>query len=248
MEGSHNSLLHPLGARQPDGSVFVFLDESYDPVVAACAVVVESSDASRLNSEIAATYDRVQSWYHLGGMPSFEEFRQRGFHATSDPYEVRVAFVAFLAEALNFKSLIVYSDGSTRKDLSDKKRLIVVFEQLLRDVLGAYRSRPKIVFYFESAQAMDKYLERLVARTVQSFGRRTPEIEINFGTKRAPDLLATADYVLHIFNQWLATQGDDEEFTLKPEDHQSRSFKAILGSISMARSLEHDLIVRRTLE
>lgn len=235
------------GAVQPDGSVVAFLDESFAPFVAAGAVVVESTDVLRMDSDITATYDKVKNWYHLGGMPSFEEFRERGFHATSDPFEVRAAFVAFLSEALNFKSMIVYSDGSVRDDLSDKKRLMVVFDQLVRDVLGAYRSRPKITFYFESAQAMDTYIERLVTRAVQSFGGGTPDIEVRFGTKRQPDLLAVPDYVLHIFNQWLSTQ-DGHELSLQPTDHRSRSFKAILGSVSSARSLDDGRVVRRTLQ
>jgi hypothetical protein len=232
---------------QPEGSVFAFLDESYAPFVAAGAVVVESADVRRMDSDIEATYDRVQSWYHMGGMPSFEEFRRRGFHATSDPFEVRSAFVAFLSEALNFKSLIVYSDASARPDLSEKKRLMIVFDQLVRDVLGAYRSRPKITFYFESAESMDRYVERLVARAAHSLGRRTPDIDVRFGTKRQPDLLAVPDYVLHIFNQWLSSQEGDD-LTLRPEDHRSRSFKAILGSISAARSLDDGRVVRRTLQ
>lgn len=233
------------GAGEPDGSVVAFLDESYEPFVAAAAVVLESGDLRRMDSDIAAVFDKVQGRYYLGGMPSFEQFRQRGFHATSDPFEVRSAFVAFLAEALNFKSMIVYSDRSKRTELSDKKRLVIVFDQLIRDVLGAYRSRPKITFYFESAQTMDKYLERLVVRAGQSLGRGAPEIEIRFGTKRRPNLLAVPDYVLHIFNQWMSTQGD--ELSLNPMDHQSRSFKAILGSVSAARSLDDDHVVRRTI-
>lgn len=232
---------------QPDGSVVVFLDESYAPFVAAGAVVVESTDVLKLDSGVTATYDKLKNWYYLGDMPSFEEFRERGFHATNDPFEVRAAFVAFLSEALNFKSLIVYSSGSVRGDLSDKQRLIIVFDQLIRDVLGAYRSRPKITFYFESAQAMDTYIERLVTRAVQSFGRGRPDIEVRFGTKRQPDLLAVPDYVLHIFNQWLSTQEGDE-LSLQPRDHRSRSFKAILGSVSSARSLDDGRVVRRTLQ
>lgn len=230
---------------EPDGAVIAFLDESFAPVVAACAVIVESSDMARMDSTIEATYNRVQGWYHLGGMPSFEEFRRRGFHATSDPFEVRVAFTAFLAEVLNFKSMIVYSDRTLRSDLSDKKRLIITFDQLVRDVLGAYRSRPKVTFYFESAQGMDKYLERLVLRADRSFGRRGPDIEVRFGTKKQPHLLAVPDYVLHIFNQWLAMQ-EEERSVLDPANHESRSFKAILGSISMARSLDSNSVVRRT--
>jgi hypothetical protein len=105
-----------LATDQPDGSVVVFLDESYAPFVAAGAVVVESTDVLKLDSGVTATYDKLKNWYYLGDMPSFEEFRERGFHATNDPFEVRAAFVAFLSEALNFKSLIVYSSGSVRGD------------------------------------------------------------------------------------------------------------------------------------
>lgn len=235
-----------LGEGEPNGSVFVFIDESYEPFVAAAGVVVESSDVRRFDSDIAATYGRLQRRYYLSGLPSFEEFRKKGFHATSDPMEVRMAFVALLAEALNFKSLVVYSNRTLRPDLSDKQRLIIVFDQLIRDVLRGYQTRPKITFYFESAQAMDLYLERLVARAVQSLGRGRPEIEVRFGTKRHPDLLAVPDYVLHIFNQWLSTQ-KDSDLAVNPRDHQSRSFKAILGSISMGRSLDDARVVRRTL-
>lgn len=241
------SLSESLGGGESDGSVFVFLDESFAPFVAAGAVVVESSDVRRLDSDIEATYNRVKGWYHLAGMPSFDEFRQRGFHAASDPLEVRLAFVAFLAEALNFKSMIVYSDRSRRADLSDKKRLMIVIDQLVRDLLSAYRTRPKITFYFESAQAMDPYIERLVARVVRSLNRKVPDVEVRFGTKMQPHLLAVPDYALHVFNRWISSQ-EDGEMNLKAEDHESRSFKAILGSISMARSLDDGRVIRRTLD
>lgn len=234
-----------LGFGERDGTVFAFIDESYDPFVAAASVIVESSDIHRLDSNIAATYDRVKNWYHMRGMPSFEAFRQHGFHANNDPLEVRIAFVAFLTEALNFKSLIVYSDRSSRADISDKKRLIIIVDQLLRDVLRAYRGRPKIVFFFESAQAMDKYIERLVAHVSATLGSRGPQIEVRFGTKRQPHLLAVPDYVLHIFNQWRKAQ-DSDTLVLDPADHKARSFNAVLGSISMARSVDDGNVVRRT--
>jgi hypothetical protein len=113
-------------------------------------------------------------------------------------------------------------------------------------VISAYRARPKIVLYFESAQGMDRYVERLVSRVLSGLEWRTPAVEVRFGTKRQPDLLAVPDYVLHIFNQWLSTQ-EGRELSLQPEDHRSRSFKAILGSISAARSLDDDRVVRRSL-
>lgn len=229
----------------PDGSVFIFIDESYDPLVAAAAVAVESSDVLRLDSEIATSFDRLQNWYHLDGLSSFEDFRKHGFHAASNPLDVRLAFVAFLAEALSFKSLIVYSDRSLRPDLSDKKRLMIAFDQLVRDVIRTYRSRPKIVLCFESGQAMDPYIEKLVSRAIGAAGRKRPEVDIRFGTKRSPDLLSMPDYVLHIFNQWL-TAREPTSRVLDPDEYQSRSFRAILGSISAARSLDDDRVIRRS--
>lgn len=246
MDKHRESLNALLDTTEPDGSVFVFLDESYEPFVAAAAVVVESNCVAQLDSDIAATYERVQDYYYLGGMPSFEEFRERGFHATSDPMEVRIAFVAFLAQALSFKSLIVYSDRSLNAEMTDKQRLIVVFDQLLRDVLGAYRSRPKIIFCFESARGMDQYLERLVMRNAQSLGRRRPEVAVYFGTKQNPHLLALPDYVLHIFNKWVKP-ASLRDYVLDPKDHRDRSFRAILGSMSVARLLDNNGTVRRAL-
>lgn len=235
-----------LGVGEPDGTVFVFLDESFSPLVAASAVVVEASDVLRMNNDIGLAFEEMRSWYRLEGTPSFDEFRARGFHATGDPHEVQLAFVGFLAEVLNFKTLIFYSDRSSRPEVSDKQRLMVIFDRLVRDVLKAYRSRPKVVFYFESAQEMDRYAERVVHRAVKSLGRRKPEIEVRFGTKRSPDLLAVPDYVLHIFNRWRVTPSG-KALQLEPAEFQSRSLRAILGSISSARSLESEDVIRRTL-
>lgn len=232
---------------EPDGTIFAFIDESYEPVVAAAAVAVESTDVARMNSDIASTFDRLQNWYQLDGLPSFDEFRKHGFHAASDPYEVRASFVAFLAEVLSFKSLIVYSDRSRRPDLSKKRHLAIIFDQLVRDLIRTYRGRPKIVLYFESAQAMDPYVERLVSLAVGASRRNRPDVVVKFGSKRDPDLLAVPDYVLHIFGQWLSTQ-QDRSLRLDPTVHTSRSFRAILGSVSACRSIDDGHVVRRTLK
>jgi hypothetical protein len=234
------------GPGEPEGSVLVFIDESYEPFVAAAAVVVESTEADRLDTDISAVFEKMRGWFYLDGLPSFEEFRRTGFHSTSNPIEVRTAFVAFLAEVLSFKSLIVYSDGTSRPDLSKKQRLMIVYDNLVRDVLRAYRSRPRILFHFESAQSMDLYVEKVVRRAGRAEHIRS-DVRVKFGTKRHPDLLATPDYVLHIFNRWRVTQGADS-LILDPLSHESRSFRAILGSLSSARSLEGAAVVRRTIE
>lgn len=232
-------------AREPDGSVFVFLDESYDPLVAAAGVVVEASDAQRLETEIASNFVRMRGWYQLSTLDSFQEFRRRGFHASSNPFEIRVAFVAYLAEALNFKSFIVYSDRSERPDLSDKQRLMVAIDQLVRDLLRKYRNRSKIIFYFESAQAMDPFVRKVVLRAMKRVGKHRPVVDVRFGTKRDPDLLAIPDYVLHVFGAWRDFVGVFP-LDLDPADHRARSLVTIFGSISMARSLDRPEVIRRT--
>ncbi|RNM17364.1 hypothetical protein EFL26_00820 [Nocardioides pocheonensis] len=209
-------------------------------------MLVESSSADRMESGVASVFSHNRKRHYLAGMRGFERFRQDGFHATNDPLEVRMAFVDFLADTLDFKSMIVYSDRSTRPDLSDKQRLMIVFDQLVHDVLGAYRSRPKVVFCFESAEGMDSYVEQVVLRAARTFGRRAPEIEVRFGAKQSPYMLAVPDYVLHIFGQW-RSDGAGTELEVDPKENRSRTFRAILGSISVARSLDDARVVRRTL-
>jgi hypothetical protein len=246
MRTTTHSRLDKRDPGEPAGSVLVFIDESYEPFVAAAAVVVESREADRLDNDISEVFDKLSGWFHLDGLPSFEEFRRKGFHSTSNPREVRTAFAAFLAEALSFKSLIVYSDGTSRPDLSEKQRLMIVYDNLVRDVLKVYRSRPRIDFYFESAESMDIYVEKVVRRAGRAERVRC-DLQVKFGTKRNPDLLATPDYVLHIFNSWRVAQGSDS-LILDPLSHKSRSFRAILGSLSAARSLEGTAVVRRAIE
>lgn len=230
-----------------DGTgVSVFLDESFEPYVAAAAVVLEASDVQRLELELQETFERVKRRHYMAGLPSFEEFRRRGFHASNDPVEVRNEFVGFLAERTTFKSLIVYSDGSSGVELSKKQRLILVFDQLVRDVLRAYRSRSSITFCFESSGSMDKYVERVVELAANSLGPKRPVVEVRFAHKGQPLTLSIPDYVLHIFNSWLREQIGRPP-TVSPTQHQSRSLKAILGSISAARSLEYEQVMRRHL-
>jgi hypothetical protein len=247
MSQQHTEVGSALGDAEPKGAVFAFLDESYEPRVAVAAVVVESDDVSRLDAGISAEFERMRGWYHLEGLASFDEFLEEGFHAASNPYEVNVTFVAFLSEVLNFKSMIAYSDRAAHQDSSPRRLLMIVLDQLLRDLFLRYRSRPKIVLYFESAGSIDRYITLLVNRTVASFERFKPTVEVRFGSKRQPDLLAVADYVLHVFGRWLSKHVDGAP-VLDPSNHESRSLRAILGSVSMARSIDDGQVLRRTLK
>lgn len=200
--GCSRPVRDPRRYQEPDGTIFVFLDESYAPYVAYAGVVLEASDAQRLERKIEDDFERMRGWHHLKGLPSFEKFRARGFHASENPPEIQAAFVAFLSETLNFKSMIVYSDRSERPDLGDKKRLMIVLDHLVRDILRKYRRRPKVVLYFESAQAMDPFIQRVAIRAARAESNGKQRVEVRFGTKRDPDLLAVPDYVLRVFGKW----------------------------------------------
>lgn len=230
--------------REPEGSVLVLVDESYSPYVAAAAIVIESSEARQLNADVEALYTTWRRTFYLDGLPSFEEFRRRGFHASSDPREVRAAFVDFLADNLAFKTFIVYSDGSSMPELSEKKRLMMVLDRLLRDVLRTYHGRPRVTILFESAQELNTYFKRVAIRASAAGRRHGPEVVIEFGTKREPNLLALPDYVLHVFNQWRILQGDQPAL-MDPMNFESRFFRSIEGSLSVARSIDGSPVIRR---
>lgn len=229
---------------EQDGSVFAFLDESFKPFVSAAAVVVEAGDVHRLDADVTAAFEQMSGWHALRGLRSFEEFRKKGFHATNNPPEVQTAFANYLAEVTTFKSLIVYSDRTVLKDLSDKKRLMVVYDRLVRDLVRAYQRRPKVVLCFESAQELDRYVERVVIRAVDSLGRATPEVDIRFCAKRDPDLLALPDFVLYVFGKFFET-ADPSTLAVDPAKREARAFRTILGSVSMARSLDDGTVIRR---
>lgn len=235
------------GLDEPCGSVLVFVDESYDPRVAVAGVIVEASEAPRLEAAIQRTFGELEHRHWLRGLANFEKFLRRGFHASSNPPEVRTSFVARLAELVEFKSMVIYSDGSIRPDLTAKKLQMVAVDQLAKDVIRTYASRPGITFWFESAQGLDRYVKAVVDRAARGLGRSTEEITVRFGTKRDPDLLAIPDYVLHIFNRWLQSRPSGT-FAITPEDRESREIRAILGSISQARSLDNGHVIRRTHE
>ena len=227
-----------------EGSVLVLVDESYSPFVAAAAIVVESSEARRINDDIEELYRTWRQTFYLDGLPSFDEFRRLGFHASSDPPEVKSAFVDFLADNLAFKTFIVYSDGSSMPDLSEKQRLMMVLDRLLRDVLRTYHGRPKVKIIFESARELDEYFRRVAIRASRATRRHGPEVVVSFGMKREPSLLALPDYVLHVFNQWRKRQADEPP-VLDPLNFESRFFRSVEGSLSVARSIDGPSVIRR---
>jgi len=228
----------------PEGSVLVLVDESYNPFVAAAAVVIESSEARRMNADIEALYTSWRRTFYLEGLPSFEEFRKRGFHATSDPREVQSAFIDFLADNLAFKTFIVYSDGSSTPELTEKQRLMMVLDRLLRDVLRTYRGRSKVRILFESAQDLNEFYRRVATRAAAATRRHSPQVVVDFGVKREPNLLALPDYVLHVFNKWRKRQVGEPP-VLDPMNFESRFFRSSEGSLSVARSIDGSPVIRR---
>lgn len=247
MKRYNDEVLRALSKDQADGSVFVFVDETYSPRVAVGAVVVESNHVQRLDSDIAGLLAKLRSQHHLVGTSSYRNFVKHGFHASGDPLEVGVAFVAFLSETTDFKSMIVFSDGTLANRMTSNRILAVAAYVLVNDVIRAYRSRPRIIFCFESNAVMDKYLERIVERAAHNLKKRRPVVEVYFGSKQQPHLLAIPDYVLHIFNRWFDKQ-EGPTVSMDPTTSESRRFKAVLGSISMARGLESNRVIRRTLD
>ncbi|MRJ75496.1 hypothetical protein GEV29_03015 [Aeromicrobium sp. SMF47] len=229
----------------PAGTVFVFFDESYEPFVGAAAASFEASDVAAVEGRIESAHSTLAEDFYLDGLGSYDEFLEKGFHATVDTTEVSTHFIRFLAHTASFKTSIVFSDGTTHPALSPKKRLMVVFDRLLTDVLRQYRSRPMLVLIFESAQELDPYVRKVVERAARRQRRSVPRLHIEFRPKRDPHILAVPDYVLHIFNAWLERPESEEGTKLDPTTFRARDLRSVLGSISEARSLEGDVLIRR---
>lgn len=241
----------PLGNSQfsvdalPRGSVCVFIDESYDPQVAAAAVSIEPSQIDDLEGQIGSLYESLAGDFQLSGLGSYEEFVESGFHATGDTLEVKMSFIRLLAHSMSFKTSIVFSDGTFRPELSKKKRLMFVFDRLMRDVFRQYKRRPRVHLVFESAGVMDQYVERVLERTRRRLRGSCPPTTWEFRSKADPFLLAVPDYVLHIFNRWYSGLPEAHPIRVDKSSANARNFAAVLGAVSEARSIEGNYVIRR---
>ncbi|GAA2109422.1 hypothetical protein GCM10009841_30730 [Microlunatus panaciterrae] len=224
----------------------VALDETFDPVVGVCAVVVEQHYLD-LNREVQELYHDLADSYYMDDLASFEKFVRDGFHKTADPFEVSTRFINYLSHAVGFNSYIIFSNRKRRPDLSDLKLVLMLYAETVRTIVERHRSRAEIVFHFEQHQQLNLYLEPLVVSVCGKIRGRKPKITVGVGAKKDPPLLAIADYVLHTFGSWWAEKGDKPSRPTDAADNRWRDMRAIRRSFSIVRSMEDGLVARRDL-
>lgn len=232
-----------LGDGEP--TAYVALDEAFDPYISVAGVLVESG-FSLLNDRINSLYQELCGEYYLQDLGSFESFVKHGFHATADTTEISTRFISFLSRSIDFKSYIYLSDGTSRPDLSPKRTVLILYRELVRDILKKYGKSWTVHFNFEYHQELSPFFERLVDSAKKGI-RHPPKTIVSSGKKQDPPLLAVADYVLWVTNKWIEDRCSDRAKSAGPESYLARNFLAIGPSVSVVRSLERGTLTRRTL-
>lgn len=220
--------------------VTVLFDESTAPFISVGATVFESSypEAER---RIEALYDKMVKAFYLDDLRSYERHKKKAFHASEDPDEVRTFFIDLLSGLGPLRVFILLTNGNRRPDLGPLATVAVLYRELVRTVLESVRSADDVVLIFETHQELDDRFEAIVRAAARPVHGRY-RLSVAVGKKRQPHALAVTDYAMQIFSRWhQAGQPVD------PRERSYREWRAIRGSISMVRSLEDGILVRRGL-
>ena len=87
----------------------------------------------------------------------FENFRQNGFHSSTDPLDVSGPFLE-LIRTLFFRAYMVVTNRTAVPGNTEAERIEFIYVKLLSDLLIRHRDEPELLCYIERAKAWDRLL------------------------------------------------------------------------------------------
>jgi hypothetical protein len=221
--------------------VRLFMDESGNgnpdqPLIIGAVELGE--DASAIEAQIQSLYARLAARNTYTGQPGFDEFRQHGFHSSTDPREVSGPFLELL-QTFIFRTYMMLTDRSGVPGSTEIERIEYMYANLLSDLLIRYRDQPQLLCTIEQSEGMGSVIRRLpssaMALAREKIGPRAnlPELRIDIASKLSCMSMAIIDYVMSAVARWLKA-----DRTVRSEDYAYRAFSDIEPSISILYSFE----------
>ncbi|MFG2055710.1 hypothetical protein ACGFI9_16960 [Micromonospora sp. NPDC048930] len=205
-------------------------------------------DPEEIEQRIQELFRRLSARRSLDGLSSFEDFRKRGFHASSDPIEISVPFLELMQD-LAFRAYIVITDRTNpRAGGTELEKLEFMYQHLLGDILIRHRERSELVCYIEQndslGQVVSKLPETAARRAYEKLGRpvRLPRLDVVMAAKTQAMSMAIIDYIMMAVSRWVR-KGQITD----PADRIYRGFREVEPFISTLYSLERGLISSRKL-
>ncbi len=226
----------------------LFMDESGNgnasqPLIVG--VVELGEDADGIEKKIRDLHRDLSARRSLAGLPSFEKFRENGFHSSTDPLEVSGPFKD-LMRRIFFRTYMVTTNRVKFQNAAESELIELMYVKLLSDLSIRHRREAELLCFIEQSEEMKSILTRLpdsVAKQARkTAGQPIPLPRLNAQMVGKRDHMSTAiiDYVMAAVSRWLR-----ENRTTSAESYAYRSFKEIEPSISLLYSFEDGRISSR---
>jgi hypothetical protein len=226
----------------------LFMDESGNgnasqPLIVG--VVELDEDADGIEKKIRDLHRDLSARRSLAGLPSFEKFRDNGFHSSTDPLEVSGPFTD-LMRRIFFRTYMVTTNRVKFQNVAESELIELMYVKLLSDLSIRNRREAELLCFIEQSEEMKSILTRLPDNVAKQ-ARKTvgqpislPRLSTQMVGKR--DYMSTAiiDYVMAAVSRWLRANR-----TTSAESYAYRSFKEIEPSISLLYSFEDGRISSR---
>lgn len=233
----------------PDYPIRLYMDESGNgnndlPLIAGA--VASELDANEIEQKARNLYDDLCARDIFDGYGSFDEFREVGFHAATDPYEVAVPFFDLMQREIGYKLYMVMTDRSTLRPLAEKQQIAHLYEILLADLLIQYKNYPLILCSVEENEGFGSMIRELPARSrARALSKidkdiPLPRLEFELIPKKEIVSMAIVDYGMMAVSRWTRT-GYDRDLGKRGY----REFRQVEPTISILASLEKGIISTR---
>ena len=96
-----------------------------------------------VEQSVRALFDKLSAKGYLRGFASFDEFADKGFHATQDTLEVSIPFYELIREAVGLKMYMAMTDRSAAPSEAETLTISKLYTALLADiVISSRNTRP----------------------------------------------------------------------------------------------------------
>ncbi|MFJ9659704.1 hypothetical protein ACIRPR_17325 [Streptomyces griseoflavus] len=226
----------------------LFMDESGNgnpsqPLIVGAVELGE--DADDIEKKIRDLHRDLSARRSLAGLPSFEKFRENGFHSSTDPREVSGPFTD-LMRRIFFRTYMVTTNRASFQGVAESELIEFMYVKLLSDLSIQHRREPELLCHIEQSEEMKSILSRL-PNSVANQARKTagqsvslPRLNTKMVGKREYMSTAIIDYVMAAVSRWFR-----EKRTTSAKDYAYRAFSDIEPSISMLYSFENGRISSR---
>ncbi|MFT3886584.1 MAG: hypothetical protein QM713_00225 [Arachnia sp.] len=208
--------------------------------------VAVGPEIDSIEAEMQALYRRwAAQETRFDGLPSFAEFKRRGFHGTQMPLEVQVALVDFLASRLDFKVFMLASDRTRMPDLAEGPRLVLMYLVLLTDIIIRFRKHSQIALKIEENDQLRPHLATIVERALARARLKSAvpigaNVTIAMVPKNEPMATSIIDLYLLTASKWLQAGARRDG-----RDYAYRNFAALESSVSLLKSFETGVLSTR---